>query len=550
MKFAKELDDNAVPEWKGKYLDYKGGKKKLKAVSKAIRDAGSKSPNAVRKPESQSPFASLRDAPVASLFRRPQAQGAGSNASNAQLRPTRSRSEAPSPVWTVRDTDNTAQTPRAQPMKIGERSPLRGDGTPKMTRYGSIIGSPPKVDGNRDGSLRLSHAPTMELPAAALDPDRPKDGQKRELNDDYDRPVSPGDESRELSRTSTLRPPPTQMQHTGNAYEISKPADRPKPTSAISKRQYSSLFVPKRANSTPDGRFPSRRMLSFAAVPNTNRKTEDIALEAYRELDFRKAEFFAFLDKELAKIEKFYKDKEDESKERLDLLRDQLHIMREKRLEDVVAEQHRHKHLSTVSNMGHNVGETSRSMAQLGTPTFPGSTAQQDYVRRQQQQHAVPYHTAKRKLKTALQELYRGLELLKSYSLLNRTAFRKINKKFNKTISPAQLDGAQPTAGEYGTRAGDYISEKVSSAHFVQSEIVDKQISDVEDLYARYFERGNHKLAVGKLRAKTAKASDFGGPMVSRYFILHSIQDQPRTEGTRCSQSSLTIMHNSLLTNH
>jgi SPX domain protein involved in polyphosphate accumulation len=39
MKFAKELEENLVAEWKEKYLDYKGGKKKLKAVSRAVRNA-------------------------------------------------------------------------------------------------------------------------------------------------------------------------------------------------------------------------------------------------------------------------------------------------------------------------------------------------------------------------------------------------------------------------------------------------------------------------------------------------------------------------------
>ena len=269
------------------------------------------------------------------------------------------------------------------------------------------------------------------------------------------------------------------------------------------------------------------------------RQDADIPLEAYRVLDMRQAEFFTWMDSELDKIETFYIQKEEESNDRLLVLRGQLHEMRDRRLEEVIAAQKIKDKAKAgerdglLANADHKIGDVlytqrkskwmrplenvfdsargkrqahfgtgTRALHDLGSPQGPQPRhsleehqSRRDSVRRPQHVEAVPYRTAKRKLKLALQEYYRGLELLKAYALLNRTAFRKMNKKYDKTVN------ARPT--------GRYMAEKVNKAWFVQSEVLDGHLHAVEDLYARYFERGNHKIAIGKLRSKVARSGEY-----------------------------------------
>lgn len=294
-------------------------------------------------------------------------------------------------------------------------------------------------------------------------------------------------------------------------------------------------------------------MFSVAGRPSPG--IHDVPLEAYKEFDLRQAEFFNFLDQELNKIESFYRMKENEANDRLQVLRAQLHEMRDRRLEELYEAQKAKERVrheveaagllangdgylvngakmaferaeipaqnwlrpieSAIGVNGRHFGKNIRALERLGSPDGPQPKdpanqrrpdSRLDFSRRHTHQDAVPYRTAKRKLKLALLEFYRGLELLKSYALLNRTAFRKINKKYDKAVQ------ARPT--------GRYMSEKVNKAWFVQSEILDGHIVAVEDLYARYFERGNHKVAIGKLRIKSSRGGDYSGSVFRNGLLL------------------------------
>ena len=274
----------------------------------------------------------------------------------------------------------------------------------------------------------------------------------------------------------------------------------------------------------------------------------DVPMEHYRLFDLRLGEFYGFLDRELEKIDSFYRVKEAEASRRLELLEEQLREMKDRRIAQVSAaeqEQARAEQTSHTKSMNGihkdgsshqtdksismpwgnpskmierlregRIGKDSQALTRLGPTQLKDSSRpnrsvaddRRDFTRRKHQDD-VPYRVAKRKLKLALQEFYRGLELLKSYALLNQTAFRKINKKCEKAIQAKQ--------------SGQYMIQKVNRAHFVKSELLDNFLVTVENLYAQYFERGNHKVAVNKLRRKLG-VSDLSGNVFRNGLLLAS----------------------------
>ncbi|KAL1881847.1 Xenotropic and polytropic retrovirus receptor 1 [Diaporthe australafricana] len=500
MKFAKELERDLVPEWRIKYLNYKAGKKHIKAVSRAIgRANGTSSTRLPTRPnQPQSGAASIRTAasanPQHDRDQRPTDEG---------VDPLRT---SPAPMG----QSPSRSIPIKKPAPVaGERQGLM-QGSESDMQYGSFVPTPPD---HGPAPISESGQPShlFELPAPAIKvPSNVSDGQEQ-------------------------RPPATPRANStasANRLALNRTVSRAGSQSGSAAARAPGLGrFPSFAGATFPNLTPSdmqsprarlRRMFSLAGPPlERYRSRGEYDMHALDEVREKEKEFFEFLDSELQKVENFYRQKEDHAGKRLAMLREQLHEMRNRRISEI-AEARRRKRDGEPN--GHDVkeglrnhgpghlpmldplkaklfkpGPNSKALQKMPqTPKHNGTNPDErrDYVRRPDE-HEVPYRTAKRKLKLALQEFYRGLELLKSYALLNRTAFRKLNKKFDKSTH------ARPPYR--------YMNEKVNKSWFVNSDVLDGHLQAVEDLYARYFERGNHKLAAGKLRNLSKKKRDESG---------------------------------------
>lgn len=542
----RELEDDLVPEWRAKYINYKQGKKKIKAISKALRNAN-RTPKIPGRPElthvsstASIPYThydfNTRD--QRDKDGRAQATVSAVNGStlrqeyaNERKMSTTMFSTSP-PIDEIHnrsessdddDDDSDGSDEELTPLKSNDSTEQ------KAKSYGSC--SPPaksveetqqKLSKENDG-----HMPKLALPDPALDPGQARAHamESSELQHQRSHSEAPGkapsqDGQRPEARKTNSHPLMRQIvqkkweQHQAHK-DAHEHASKSPTTKTSTRARFRRIFHAKNINS-----------------PDMSNAQQD----AYNELDARQDDFFNFLDRELEKVEKFYRTKEDEAQDRLNKLRAQLHEHRDQRARDMKMEsqgrQHRTRQDGHVSDMlaetplpsmptkeldkevqngtlfrkvfhtEPHIGKTSKAMDKLASPPpSPHTKAAEDardYTKKKPTggNETVPHKYAKRRLKLALQEFYRGMELLKSYAILNRTGFRKINKKYDKAVN------ARPPLR--------YLNEKVSNAHFVKSTFIDEYLVAVEDLYARYFERGNRKMAVKKLRSRLQQGDHSG----------------------------------------
>lgn len=218
--------------------------------------------------------------------------------------------------------------------------------------------------------------------------------------------------------------------------------------------------------------------------------------------------FFDLLDKNLDKVDSFYQEREKEMCERGNRLR--------KQLEELVAHRQRIYETPAATNSrffkkkGHFARAYMRKSTDLRAAKFPleaglgapprhglagflstsnGKTVESSKTAFDPRE----YQHAKKKLKKAVVEYYRGLEVLNNYRILNLVGFRKALKKFDKVTKLPALS--------------IYMSEKVDPAAFASGALVNDMLRELEELYAARFARGDRRIALNRLRPDASAKS-------------------------------------------
>ncbi|KAG0683389.1 hypothetical protein C6P40_004074 [Pichia californica] len=115
-----------------------------------------------------------------------------------------------------------------------------------------------------------------------------------------------------------------------------------------------------------------------------------------------------------------------------------------------------------------------------------------------------PFFISKIMIKKAICELYHTIELLNSFRVVNRTAFRKIVKKYDKRCHDSKLS--------------NYM-KKVDSMYFNSSDTLHKLTDNLENIFTSYFEDGHRKTAITKLRSFATVKSHYRSNFFSGYLI-------------------------------
>jgi xenotropic and polytropic retrovirus receptor 1 len=193
--------------------------------------------------------------------------------------------------------------------------------------------------------------------------------------------------------------------------------------------------------------------------------------------------FLSWLDDEILKIDEFYRQKENEAAERYKALSAQLETLRQFRDLQRFYDSNQSSGIASRAEPSRPADALRRSWVQYPIDRLRASMdavssamPESDHERRAKEPEFmahpistsmtyVEYRVARRRLKQALLEFYRGMELLKSYRLLNRTGLSKILKKFDKTT---------------GRKISSDYHERLKTVYFFQSDTLEEIMDHTE----------------------------------------------------------------------
>ncbi|KAJ2552406.1 Signal transduction protein [Coemansia sp. RSA 1933] len=177
--------------------------------------------------------------------------------------------------------------------------------------------------------------------------------------------------------------------------------------------------------------------------------------------------FFEMLQQELEKVNEFYKQKQALFQTRLDSIKKQQDIYDAMLGEELEA--------STLND------SIERSRV-----TFNRTLTHSDRRKKHVFEPSAQLRAAKSKLKNAILEVYRGMDLLKNYRVLCYTAFIKALKKYQKTA--------------VWCRGTDHFLNRVDGCYIATSERLNAMSTELESLYVTRYADGSRSKGMEKLR--------------------------------------------------
>ncbi|KAI8374053.1 SPX domain-containing protein [Choanephora cucurbitarum] len=196
--------------------------------------------------------------------------------------------------------------------------------------------------------------------------------------------------------------------------------------------------------------------VSRSFVSTIESQPATILEEALRHANEPEQYFFIMLDQDLETISRFYDEKETEAKAKYEALEMQVQLIHDFATHLTQMDvSHDIDGLNPIHWFRRRGSSDTNIVSENVLPPTVKYTGD----------HHVSYNVARSRLKKAITEYYRSLELLKSYKVLNATGFQKILKKFDKTA---------------GWKASGLYMQKVNQHHWMRSVELDKLLHDTE----------------------------------------------------------------------